>query len=296
MSPKNKLPLKPLAWNGIVLKIPVTWEVESLDAGHMIIGDQGQAKTEIKWAEAPKKFILAKYLKKFISRSQKQLGIKIHEQATPESFSHLKAYFEFFFFSWESDTSTGDGTLIFCNHCKRLTMIRFFSKSSGLSKALQTSIIQSFDDHPEKNQTLWQVFGLNFPTPSHFKLQEFSFKPGRYGINFKYKKTKLDIFSWGPAEFLLSKQTLSEFAFQQFPQIIGFAKTGFCSHGSYLEWAFKKPRFKNAQMIPLLSHFALFNIFRICHDPEFNRIFGVMVESGKQFEHHIIKGSMLGDV
>ena len=89
---------KKIAWNGICLKIPPAWEIDSLDADHMLIGEDGSPRTEIKWTEAPKQFTLEKYLKKFIFQSQKMLNIKIHELPTPESFSHPAGHFEFFFF------------------------------------------------------------------------------------------------------------------------------------------------------------------------------------------------------
>ncbi len=296
MSPKNKPLSKLIAWNGILLTVPITWEIDSLDASHLLIGEEGLPKAEIKWTDPPKKFTLIKHLKQFISRSQKQLDIKIHELPTPKFFSHTQKKFDFFFFSWESETSTGNGTLIFCTKCKRLTMIRFFSKNPGISKAIQESILASFHDHPKEDHTHWQIFGLNFPTPTQFTLLEYSFKPGLYAVSFKHKKIRLEVFSWGPAQFLLSNSTLVDFAKQRIPQLTGLAKTGFCSRGSYLEWSFKTQRLKNADAIPLLNRFFLFTVFRICHDPKTNRIFGVLIDSPKQFEMNIMKRSMLSDI
>lgn len=296
MSPKNKPLLKSIAWNGIELKIPVTWEIDSLDAGHMLIGEEGLPRMELKWTDASANQSFVKYMKKFITRSQKELGIKIIEQQTPASFSHPRTYFEFFFFNWQGQTASGYGALIFCTHCNRLTMIRFFPESTGLPGPLEQSIILSFDDHPGGDEMFWKIFGLDFPTPSHFRLAEYSFKPGVYSIFFKDGKTNLGIFSWGPAEFLLSQADLTEFALGRVPGIEGLARTGYCSHGSFLEWNYRSPRFKNAGLIPFLDRFSLFSIFRICHDPECNRIFGVKVDSPRRYEHDVIKRSLLGDV
>ncbi|WP_300464716.1 hypothetical protein [Desulfobacula sp.] len=287
---------KTIAWNGIALNVPLTWEIDSLDTTHLLIGEDGSPKVEIKWTDSPSRFTLETYLKRFISQSQKRLTIKIHELPTPRSFSHPEKNFEFFFFSWTSTSSTGNGVLIFCSLCKRLTMIRFFSDSRIDPPSLPALILMSFTDHPPSDQTHWQVFDLKFSTPRSFELLEYSFKPGCYIINVKHKKTIQTIFSWGPASFLLTRTSLSEFASQRLPQLKGLANTGVCIRGNYLEWSYRPARFKNAQILPFLSRYSLFTVFRICHDQKKNRILGVMVDSPLRFEHDLIKGSMIGDL
>lgn len=284
-----------IAWNGICLKIPKTWEIDSLDTDYLLIGEDGSPMTEIKWTEAPKQFTLEKYLKQFIRRSQKLLNIKIHELPTPGSFSYPGHDFEFFFFSWESNASIGNGALIFCSLCKRLTLIRFFPESGRSSKTLPDLILASFTDHPITDQTHWQMFGFNFLIPRSFHLLEYSFKPGSFILKFEHKKTLLTFFSWGPALFLLSKTSLPEFAVTRLPQLKGFATAGSCIRGNYLEWSFRCERFKNAGILPFLKQYALFSLFRICHDTQNNRIFGILVDSPVKFEHDLIKWSMIGD-
>lgn len=286
---------KNIAWNGVSLEIPMVWEIDSLDTTHMLIGEDESPRIELKWTEAPKKFTLEAYLKRFISRSRKSLGIKIRELPTPEFFSHPVKHFEFFFFSWESMSSNGKGTFVFCSHCKRLTLIRFFFNSRIKLNSLPALILNSFTDHPMAEQTQWNLFGLNFSTPRSFRLMDYSFKPGCYVIRLSHKKTRLTIFSWGPASFLLSGTSLSEFATQRLPQIKGLAKTGVCIRGNYLEWSYRQGRFKNAHRLPFLNRYAVFILFRICHDRQNNRILGVMADSPKGFDHELIKGSMIGD-
>ena len=288
---------KSIAWNEIVLKVPSAWEIDSLDTTHILIGKDGTPKLEIKWTDSPKQFTLEKYLKRFIAQSQRTLNIKILELPAPESFLHPNNNFKFFFFSWESASSNGNGTLIFCSCCKKLTMIRFFSTSKISFNSLKDLILSSFCDHPTGNETDWQLFGLNFSTPQNFKLLEYSFKPGCYIINFKHKKTILTIFSWGPALFLLEEASLSEFATTRLPKLQGFATTGVCSLGNYLEWSYSHGLFKNAAILPLFNRYKFYTLFRICNNTPDNRIFGIMMDAPeKQFNRDIIKRSIIGDV
>ncbi len=288
---------KKIAWNAVSFHIPSTWEIDSLDTTHILIGEDGAPEFEIKWTDSPNQFTLEKYLKKFIAQSQRTLNIKIHELPAPESFFHPNKNFEFFFFSWTSASSKGNGTLIFCSLCKKITMFRFFSDSNISLNSLKALILSSFSDHPKRDEIHWQLFDMEFSTPARFRLLEYSFKPGCYIINFKHKKTILTLFSWGPAKFLLENMDLSEFAKIRLPQLQGFAKTGTCKFGSYLEWSYNHGLFKNAQLLPLFNRYNYSTIFRVCNAIQTNRILGVLVDSPeKEFNRDIITRSIIGDI
>ncbi len=293
---KNDLKKK-IAWNAISFKIPSAWEVDSLDTTHILIGEDGAPEFEIKWTDSPNQFTLEKYLKKFIAQSQRTLNIKIHELPAPESFFHPGKNFEFFFFSWISASSKGNGTLIFCSHCKKITMFRFFSDSKISLNSLKALILSSFSDHPKRDAIHWQLFDMEFSTPARFKLLEYSFKPGCYIINFKHRKTILTLFSWGPAAFLLENMDLSEFATIRLPQLQGFAETGTCSFGNYLEWSYSHGLFKNSQIIPLINRYNFYSLFRISNNSRKNRILGIMIDGPqKKYNYDIIEKSIFYDI
>lgn len=295
----NKTPLslleKKIGWNKMEINIPSAWEIDSLETTHLLIGEDSHPKIEIKWTEAPKRFSLDKYLKKFIKQTQAQLDISIQEQTTPAGFTHPQQSFDFFFFTWQGHGSTSDGCLIFCNHCKRLTMIRFFN-NNPISSDMALTILQTFQDHPQTNHcNLWQLFGLSFWSPEEYTLKSYDFKPGAFNIILTAHKKELSFYSWGPASFLLSNSDLSEFALSRIESLEGFAKAGTCQKGPFLEWAFRQEKFKNASKLPLMEHFNTYTLFRICHDTEQNRILGIQINSAKQFESSLIKESILGD-
>ena len=287
---------KKFAWNGISLRVPMSWEVDSLDKDHVIIGEDTQPRMEIKWTDSPGKFTLEKYLKNFISQTQKKLKIKIYERSTPGSFKQTNQDFEFFFFSWKGASSSGRGSLIFCSHCKKLSLIRFFSKSNTLPGSLQESILLSYEDHSNDDHIYWRVFGLHFSTPHRFSMTDYSFKPGCYILTFSHKKTRLTVYSWGPASFLLSKTSITEFATQRLSQLEGFAESGVCKCGDCFQWKYRYGILKNIHTLPILNRYSRYTVFRICREKTGNRIIGVMVDSQKKFEHDLIKESVIGDI
>jgi len=281
--------LKKISWNSVSLKIPEYWEIDSLDNFHLLLGEEGVPKVEIKWSDLPNKFTLEKFFKKFIVVSEKQLNIKIHERSLPKYFSHPDANFEFFFFLWESNSATGRGTLIFCNHCKKLTMIRFFSNLDIKVDSIPAQVLYSFIDHPISDIVNWNIFDLSFSTPREFKLIGYDFQPGGYTMRFKQKRICLTIFSWGPALFLLSKKNLEAFAMQKLPELKGVVSPGTCMRGDYLEWCFQGGLSNYLKKIPLLNNYSMLTVFRIIHDRQNNRLLGFFINFPENYKYDLMK-------
>lgn len=291
----DTIPLsKAVAWNGTTFKIPDAWEIDSLDLTHVMISENGFPRIEIKWTESSPSIPFEKQFRNFMVRSQKLLKIIIHEQPTPAFFLHLNSSFDFFFFSWEDTSSKGIGTLIFCRHCRRLTLIRFFSLYRFLINSSAHGVLASFTDHPVNNRVSWQLFGMAFSTPENFRLSDYSLKPGYFSFQFLSQNIRLTVLSWGPASFLLREKSLAEFAGERLPELTGFAIAGTCDRGNYLEWSFRQGLFKNAGRLPFLSSYSRFILFRISHDKRNNRIYGVKIDSPRAFEIDLMKGSILG--
>jgi hypothetical protein len=289
MTTSNSNVLKKICWNSVSLKIPEPWEIDSLDSSHVLIGEEGIPKVEVKWSNSPNKFTLEKFLKKFVAVSEKQLNIKIHEQSLPKFFSHPEVNFEFFFFLWESKSSTGKGVLIFCNHCKKLTMIRFFSNADIKLNSLPVQTLYSFTDHPTSDNVDWQIFDLSFSIPREFKLMDYSFQPGGYTMRFNYKKNSAQVFSWGPALFLLSKQNLEAFAIQRLPELQGGISSGTCMRGEYVEWCFRGGLSNYLEKVSFLNYFSIVTVFRIIHDRANNRLLGFMIKSPGNYNYDLMK-------
>lgn len=286
---------KALAWNGVAFNIPEAWGIDSLDLTHVMISENGSPRAEIKWTESSPSIPFEKQFKSFMVRSQKLLKIIIHENPPPSFFAPSVPSFKFFFFSWKSPSSKGVGTLIFCTHCRRLTLIRFFPQNAFLLNSSPHLMLASFMDHPVTDRVSWRLFGMAFSTPVQFKLSGYSLKPGYFFFKFLNHKIHLTVFSWGPASFLLSTSTLAEFARERVPELDGFPQAGTCDRGDYLEWSFRRGPFKNSGRLPFFFSRSRFILFRICHDRQNNRIYGVKTDSPRAFEIDLMKGSIIGD-
>lgn len=291
----DNIPLsKAVAWNGTAFKIPDAWEIDSLDPTHVMISENGSPRAEIKWTESSPSTPLERQFKKFTARSQRLLKIIIQEEPPPPYFSHPNPGFDVFFFSWKDTSSAGTGALIYCRHCRRLSLIRFFFPDRFLPDSSAHGLLTSFTDHPVTGRVSWQLFGMSFSTPENFRLTEYRLEPGCFSFQFLAQNIHLTVFSWGPASFLLADKTLAEFAKERLPELTGSAAAGIYDRGNYLEWSFRQGLFKNAGRLPFLSLCSRFILFRISHDKQNNRIYGVKIDSPRAFEIDLMKGSILG--
>ena len=278
-----------VSWDGISFMIPEHWEVQRLGKDYIFIDDQEDPQLEIKWNRVNSRADLVTYFKRFVKKSEKLLGIQIDKIETPEAFRKTIKGFNFFFFDWAKAGEIGSGMFIFCHICKKITMIRFFSKQLFSKNSTACSIIDTFADHPINDHAHWNCFGLELTTPSSFKLIDFSFKPGRFTLNFQDKTITISCLSWGPADFLLHDKSLAQFAQSEVPRLGQIHEVMDTSPFKIYEWRYRTERFKNANYLPFMKKLALYSLFRIFHDTSKNRIFGVLIESPKPIERHIIE-------
>lgn len=285
---------KPLAWNEIFITVPPAWEIDELDETYMLIGEKQSPRLELKWTSFPGRIKPEAHLKKFVSNARRKLGIEINEQNPPSSFVPPENSFDYFFFSWKQKQNKGDGVIIFCKQCKKISLLRFFpgrSLLAGGGDALAARILATFCDHPKKETTRWALFGMNFSLPNAFCLKDYNFSPGCFTLKFKRPSdtTYLTVFSWGPASFLLSKTDLSQFALQRIKGMEGLGVAGTCTKGAYVQWQLKTPVFNGADRLLLFKRFTSFKVFRICRDEADNRILGILVASSSQFEKQLVQ-------
>lgn len=287
---------KPLAWNEIFIRIPTSWDVDQLDDTYLLIGEDKSPCLELKWAASSGRIKPETQLKKFVSRARQRLGIQIIEQSPPSFFTPAENSFEYFFFSWKQEEKKGDGVIIFCQNCKKLTLFRFFpglSLLSGGCSSLAARILDTFCDHPKNKTTPWSIFGMHFSLPKAFSLKNYNFSPGCFTLEFKQNAAQVKIFSWGPASFLLSKTDLSGFAMQRVKDIEGLGVAGTWDKGAFVQWQFKKQIFDGADRLFLLNRFTRYKVFRICTDEADNRILGILAESSRRFETRLIRESFI---
>lgn len=282
---------KKIAWNGVSFMIPASWEIDGIEKDYLLIGQDTTLKIELKWTRRPKQYSLEKYVKRFMAKSQKLLNIQIHEQKTPPHFIPENPGFDFFFFTWDNRSDSGNGVLAYCNHCKRLTIIRFFNRFKWENAPVMEAVLQSYQDHPELDVCHWDIFGMVFSAPASLTLKKFQFNPGHYQIQLKGRNLLLCVYSWGPASFLLSNTSLEDFAHKhiKLPQEKEKRSNPSNSTRVSMQWEFQNPLFEKLNLPAAISHLMAFTIFNITLHEERNRMIGILVDASKSNAHDVIK-------
>ncbi len=285
---------KPIAWNNISIKVPLSWEIESLTKDHMIICEDHTPKLEIKWSEPKRKSSVEQFLKPFISQTQKNLGITIKESAQPQGFKEPDQNQDFLFFTWQGDSGNGNGCIVFCHRCGRLSLLRFFTSSFKDPSVIQDTIA-SFKDHTDKSSAFWSVFGMQFFTPNGSKLIAYDFKPGALNLSFKQGRVTFTLYSWGPANFLLSDKRLDQFANERLKLGMPFTQSGTENRGDFCLWEYQSGLTPYIRNIPLLSGLSQYSLFRVTHDTDQNRILGIFIQSPFRYERNLMMRLMIGE-
>ncbi|THB77099.1 MAG: hypothetical protein D3926_16220 [Desulfobacteraceae bacterium] len=280
---------KTLAWNGVFLQVPEAWEISGIERNHMIVSQEDLPKIELTWMQKPSRAPLEKVVKRFIAVSQKQLGITITEQAAREGTQSPHPTMDLFFFEWTDGNRTGNGVLIHCNHCHRLTILRIYSRVNWISPSLYSSILDSFRDHFESEETRWSVFGLKLSLPESMDLKSFAFNPGYFRLDFTQQKSRITLYSWGPATFLLSGESLESFVRKhiQLPDH-GLLKP-MDSDFPELFWEFHPPLLPGHSLPFKLNRPDRLTLCRVTHDKPANRILGILIEAPGPLAHDLLK-------
>ena len=263
------------------------WNFLNLGYYHLLMGENNDPVLEITWTMKPLRGSLETQMERFSFCLEKRFGMKVSFSAAPlnPEKSHLKM--AMVPFTWESASSRGQGFLISCSQCRRISMLRFFARER--TKSFREAIVLSYDDSCGGKVVDWKLFGLNLSTPEGFSLITYSFRPGSFMMEFKAQGQRLIVYSWGPASFLLLRDGLEEFARKRLSLPERSPMSRECSEGSFLVWQWSRLPWPFGFM---QRH----ERFKVIHNRKNNRILGFKYASRSRDGWKIIKGLMGEDV
>jgi hypothetical protein len=205
-------PFKTIAWNGIAISVPDSWEVGRMGMHHLEFERNGQGVMEIKWQKVKGRFSTKSHFKKLKGTFKGPLKGAIHPWSPPPSWNDILAQYQMDGFRWQSDQMNGRGIILWCAHCRTATLIQFIEPSPESTVHVQHAILSSYRDHREDGQTRWALFDIHALLPEDFIMRSYTFRPGRFLLSFENGSARLTLHRWAPAAALLTDRTLSDFA------------------------------------------------------------------------------------
>jgi len=282
--------LKSIAWNGIRLSIPSTWEIGRIETRHLFFDSPAGPVMEIKWGPVKGRFSHRSHLKKLIAQQKNRPGKNLGEWQMPPAWKSALSCFIARGFSWQLNTDNGRGAILFCPTCKTAIMFQFFNVKDANTDMDILNMLKSLKDHRNDSQTAWAVFDIQALLPGTFQLNSYQFKPGNYQLAFSDKYQSLKLFRWAPASAFLTRSDLSQFAANTLDlNPASLVTTSTLEHPA-VEWQVNNTPGWHYRRFPFKRK-AAFHWVRVWHIPDKNRILGIRLDSKKPFD-----GGMIRDV
>jgi len=279
--------LKKIAWNGIHLSVPSTWELGRIDTRHLLFDNHAGPAMEIKWGPVKGHFSHRSHLKKLIAHQKHHADKNLEEWHLPPTWESALSNFIAKGFSWQSRTENGRGAILFCPSCKTAVMFQVFNIADHMTDEIILETLKSLQDHRNDDQTAWTVFDIHALLPKTFQLNDYQFKPGNYKLAFIDGFQTVKLFRWAPASAFLSQTDLSQFAANALEfNRENMATTSFLEHPA-VEWRSNIISGRHNWLYRFKQK-PVFHWLRVWHVAEKNRILGICLDSKKPIDANMM--------
>ena len=275
--------LKKIAWNGIHLSVPSTWELGRIDTRHLLFDNHAGPAMEIKWGPVKGHFSHRSHLKKLIAQQKHHPDKNLEEWHLPPTWESALSDFIAKGFSWQSGAENGRGAILFCPSCKTAVMFQVFNIADHMTDETILETLKSLQDHRNDDQTAWTVFDIHALLPRTFQLNDYQFKPGNYKLAFTDGFQTVKLFRWAPASAFLSQTDLLQFAANALEfNRENLITTSFLEHPA-VEWRSNIISGRYNWLYRFKPKPA-FHWVRVWHVAEKNRILGIRLDSKKPID------------
>lgn len=201
----------PLAWNGLRFLVPESWEPVRLGRDYLGLESPAGPVMEARWRVGAGNLDPGDVTRRMFSRSPNPC--RIDDEAVPPSWLAALAGRKNVAFAIPGDPSSR-GVATMCRRCGTLVVLRFFDASEGqggVEEDLAREVLASLVDH-DGPDTEFALYGIRLSVPGGYRLQRFSFMPGRFDLEFSGPGRTLAFSRFAPADVALGREDLAAFA------------------------------------------------------------------------------------
>jgi len=208
------------AWEGMAIAVPGGWDPAVLQKGYLRLEDERRPTLEMRWRFSPGSTSIQEIARAYISRLEKSLGgraIPAFEDQDPipgpESYEMAP-------FSVETGEMIFRGAVVLCPRCRRVAVLQMGSSCAEDTLSVPARIVSSFRDYHSSDRVPWTLFDIRADVPGGYQLQSHSFKSGYFRMSFRRSTRWLTLHRWAPADVILRRTTLMEWAAGQYQKEI----------------------------------------------------------------------------
>lgn len=198
-----------IAWDGIVFRLPVSWQPAVIRKSYLFFEHLGQPVFAIKWEHIHGRFSAERILKR-VQDSFRHTGSTLVPWNVQAELPDIPRDYSMTGFQYQDENETILGILLYCAHCRRAAILHLYTADPGNRETLH-AILQSYADHHDKAEQTWSIYDIKAQLPAQAVLKSHEFLAGRYTLSFVLDKTAIDLYRFKPAGAILRNQNLQEF-------------------------------------------------------------------------------------
>jgi hypothetical protein len=207
-APEVPAGFSPLAWNGLRLRVPPDWEPARLGRDYLGLESPDGPVMEVRFTRRPERLAPEEVVRRMLKKSPGEVTVG-PEIVPGDWLAALSGRDSVGFDCGGVPVSRGVASL--CRECGAVVVVRFFPAGEGAGGAVAREVLASVRDHGRR-EVDFELYGIRLKTPAGMELARFSFKPGRFDLEFSAPGRSLGFSRFAPAGVLLSGGDVAAFA------------------------------------------------------------------------------------
>jgi hypothetical protein len=200
----------PLAWNGLRFRVPPDWEPVRLGRDYLGLESPAGPVMEVRWRTGAGHLDPADVARRMFRGAPR--SCRIDDAAVPPSWLEALSGRRNAAFAIPGPPDSR-GVASLCPGCGTLVAVRFFDLTDhgGVPEPVARAVLASLADHGGPG-IAFELYGIRLAVPVGHRLERFSFKPGRFDLEFSAPGRTLAFSRFAPADVLLAPGDLAAFA------------------------------------------------------------------------------------
>ena len=194
-----------LAWNGLQISHPSTWEPRVTGLCHLIFEEDFQPRLQLRWQKNAKADVTN--LELLATKLTGSAGFIFQAEALPPEWRALREKFQLLTCSQRA-TGAMAGGVLYCQECMTLIYFQVFPGRSESSSEVARSLT-TLSCHGQQ-ELMWRIDDFSLVTPSSFILSDYTFAAGLTRLSFVSGNLRLQTCKLAPADIRLRQQTLGQ--------------------------------------------------------------------------------------
>ena len=196
----NKL----VAWNGIQLFLPKTWDARVAGNHHLVFEKDFKPLLQIRWEHSDHP---SHDMQKRAKHCAAELGLVLAEDSLPEDLQPIQDNFGLVT-CYRDANNMVKGGICHCAVCRTLILFQVLAEDPALVK--EVGVCLATLSCRKKVENLWRIqnFALNLPTS--YTLKDYTFAAGLTRLAFFSSDLFLQTCALGPADIRLNRLSLKE--------------------------------------------------------------------------------------